>query len=302
MRELLRVYRREIGAYFGSPVAYLFIGAFLAVTLFVFFWADAFFARGIADVRPLFQWMPVLLIALVAALTMRSWSEERRAGTIEVLLSAPVSPAALVGGKFLAGLSLVGVSLLLTLPLPLTVEFLGPLDWGPVVGGYVATIFMAAAYVTIGLFVSARTENQIVSLIVTVLIGGAFFLVGSDWLTALAPQSVGDFMRLIGTGSRFDEITRGVLDLRDIYYYVSLVGVFLVLNVYSLERLRWGNQRSGARRHQAWRVAAVLVALNFLAANLWLQPIASARADITADQRYSLSGATRGYLSGLQER
>lgn len=301
MRELLRVYRREAGAYFASPVAYLFVGVFLAVTLFVFFWAEAFFARNIADVRPLFEWMPILLIALVAALTMRSWSEERRSGTLEVLLSAPVSPAALAGGKFLAGLSLVALSLLLTLPLPLTVDFLGPLDWGPVVGGYVAALFLGAAYVAIGLFVSARTDNQIVSLIVTALIGGAFYLVGTDWLTALAPQPLAELMRLVGTGSRFDEITRGVLDLRDVYYYVSLVALFLALNVYSLEKLRWGGEAAGARRHVAWRIAVALVAVNFLAANLWLQPIAAARADITAENRYSLSDATLTYLDGLRE-
>lgn len=102
MRELLRVYRREAGAYFVSPVAYLFIGVFLAVTLFTFFWGEAFFARNIADVRPLFEWMPLLLIALVAVLTMRSWSEERRSDTLELLLTAPVSPLTLIGGKFLA--------------------------------------------------------------------------------------------------------------------------------------------------------------------------------------------------------
>lgn len=301
MRELLRVYRREAGAYFASPVAYLFIGVFLAVTLFVFFWVEAFFARNIADVQPLFGWMPILLIALVAALTMRSWSEERRADTIEVLFAAPVSPLALVGGKFLAALSLVALALLLTLPLPLTVEYLGPLDWGPVVGGYVAALFLAAAYVAIGLFVSARTDNPIVALMVTALIGGAFYIIGMEWLTALAPASLAEFMRWIGTGSRFEEITRGVLDLRDIYYYVSLVGLFLALNVYSLEKLRWGGEVAGARRHVAWRLAVALVALNFLVANVWLQPISAARADITADHRYSLSQTTRTQLSGLQE-
>lgn len=301
MRELLRVYRREAGAYFASPVAYLFIGVFLAVTLFVFFWVEAFFARNIADVQPLFGWMPILLIALVAALTMRSWSEERRSGTLEVLFTAPVSPTALVSGKFLAALSLVALALLLTLPLPLTVEYLGPLDWGPVVGGYVAALFLAAAYVAMGLFVSARTDNPIVALMVTALIGGAFYVVGTDWLTALAPAALAEFMRWIGTGSRFDEITRGVLDLRDIYYYVSLVALFLALNVYSLEKLRWGGEASGARRHTAWRMAVALVALNFLVANVWLQPISAARADITAGNRYSLSPVTRTRLSGLQE-
>jgi len=301
MHELLRVFRREAGAYFASPVAYLFVGVFLAVTLFVFFWAEAFFARNIADTQPLFQWMPLLLIALVAVVTMRSWSEERRSGTLEVLLSAPVSPVALVGGKFLAALSLVALALVLTLPLPLTVEFLGPLDWGPVIGGYVAALFLAAAYVAIGLFVSAGTDNPIVSLLVTAVIGGAFYLVGTEWLTALAPQGLADLMRALGTGARFDEITRGVLDVRDIYYYVSLVAVFLALNVYTLERLRWGGERAGARRHRVWQGVVALVVLNFLAANLWLTPIQTVRADITADNRYALSDATRTYLQGLDE-
>jgi len=301
MRELLRVYRREAGAYFGSPVAYLFIGVFLAVTLFVFFWAEAFFARNIADARPLFAWMPVLLIALVAVLTMRSWSEERRSGTLEVLLSAPVSPFALVAGKFLAALSLVALALVLTLALPITVDYLGPLDWGPVIGGYVAALFLGAAYVAIGLAVSAGTDNPIVSLLVTALVGGAFYLIGTDWLTALAPREVAELMRALGTGARFDEITRGVLDLRDIYYYVSLVAVFLALNVYMLERIRWGGERIGARRHAVWQGVIALVAVNFIAANLWLAPLRTVRADITADNRYALSAATQSYLTGLEE-
>lgn len=299
MRGLVSTFRREAGAYFASPVAYLFIGTFLAVTLFIFFWVEAFFARNIADVRPLFEWMPILLIALVSALTMRAWSEERRAGTLEVLMTAPVSSTALVLGKFFAALSLIAVALLLTLPLPITADMLGPLDWGPVIGGYVATLFLAGAYVAVGLFVSARSENQIVSLIVTALIGVAFYLVGSDWLTGLAPAALADVMRWLGTGSRFDELARGMLDLRDIYYYVSLTGLFLAANVYALESLRWGRNSRG--RHRAWRTAVVLIAVNFLIANVWLQPVAMARADVTADNRFSLSEGTRLTLASLTE-
>ncbi|MDN3518515.1 Gldg family protein [Aquisalimonas lutea] len=302
MQNLLRIFRREAGAYFASPVAYLFIGTFLAVTLFIFFWAEAFFSRNIADVRPLFEWMPILLIALVATLTMRSWSEELRSGTVEVLLTAPVSSLVLVAGKFLAVLSLIAVALALTLPLPVTVQMLGPLDWGPVIGGYVASLFLAAAYTAMGLFVSSRTDNPIISLIVTALVGGAFYVIGTDWLTALAPDALGQIMHLVGTGARFEEITRGVLDLRDVYYYVSLVGLFLALNVYSLERLRWGDHRHGsARRHMAWRVAAALVAVNFLAANLWMTPISYARADITEGNQYTLGAATNRYVANLQQ-
>lgn len=301
MRSILRVFRREAGAYFASPVAYLFIGTFLAVTLFIFFWAETFFARNIADLRPLFQWLPILLIALVATLTMRSWSEEHRAGTVELLMTSSTSPLSLVLGKFLAIMALVGVSLLLTLSLPVTVAFLGPIDWGPVIGGYVASLFLAAAYAAMGLFVSARTDNPVVSLMTTALIGGAFYVIGTEWLTALAPSGLAELMRAVGTGSRFDEITRGVLDLRDIYYYVSLIGVFLALNVYSLERLRVGNDAEGGRRSRGLRVTTALVGLNFLVANLWLLPITWARADLTAGNYYTLGASTEQYMANLQQ-
>ena len=123
--------RKELSAYFSSPAAFIFIGVFLAALLFIFFWVDRFFARNIADVRPLFEWMPILLIFLVSAMTMRMWSEERRAGTLEFLLTAPVHTLDLVIGKFLACLALVGITLALTLPLPVTVAILGSPRLGP---------------------------------------------------------------------------------------------------------------------------------------------------------------------------
>ena len=155
MKQVLAITRKELAGYFGSPLALIFLGAFVGVTLFVFFWVDAFFARGISDVRPLFQWMPLLLIFLVAALTMRQWSEEQRSGTLEMLMTLPVKPWQLVLGKFLAVMSMVALALALTLPLPITVAMLGNLDWGPVVGGYLAALLLGAAYAAIGLFISA---------------------------------------------------------------------------------------------------------------------------------------------------
>ncbi|OQX38490.1 MAG: ABC transporter permease [Candidatus Sedimenticola endophacoides] len=296
----LRIARKEFRGFFATPAAYLFLGGFLAVTLFVFFWVETFFARNIADVRPLFQWLPLLLIFLVAALTMRAWSEERRAGTLESLLTAPVSPLQLILGKFTAALGLVALALALTLPLPVTVFLLGPLDWGPVIGGYVATLFLAAAYVAIGLYMSGRTDNPIVALILTAVVCGLFYLIGSSTLTTLFDHEIGNLLALLGTGTRFESITRGVLDLRDLYYYLSIVGVFLTLNLFSLERLRWaGNPISP--RHRLWGWAARLAAANFIAANLWLNPIGWARADITAEKQYTLSEATENQLAALQE-
>jgi ABC-2 type transport system permease protein len=299
--DIPRVARKELDAFFGSPVAYIFIGSFLAVCLFVFFWVSAFFARNIADTRPLFEWMPVLLIFLTAALTMRSWSEERRAGTLETLLTLPVPTWRLVSGKFLAALALVAIALALTLPLPLTVSVLGPLDWGPVIGAYVATLMLAAAYLAIGLFVSSRTDNPIVALIGSVLVCGVFYLLGSEALTSLFGNRGGEVLRLLGSGSRFDSITRGVIDLRDLYYYLSIVGTFLVLTVYSLERLRWAPDTDRPVNHRRLTLITVLTAANLLAANLWLNAINGARTDLTQGHVYTISEATRGYLSQLKE-
>ena len=185
MTGLLTVTRKELRSLFGSPVALIFLGVFLAVTLFTFFTSSRFFARNLADARPLFEWLPILLIGLVSAVTMRAWAEERRAGTLEVLLTLPVKTYELVLGKFLAGWFLVTVALALTLPIPYMVSTLGNLDWGPVWGGYIGALLLSAAYLAIGLCVSARTDNQVVALMVTLVICGSTYLIGSDGVVAL---------------------------------------------------------------------------------------------------------------------
>lgn len=301
MRQIISITRKELDSYFGSPMALIFLGAFLAVTLFVFFWADAFFARGIADVRPLFRWMPLLLIFLVAALTMRQWSEEQRSGTLEMLLTLPISTVKLVTGKFLAVLVMVALALLLTLPLPITVSQLGNLDWGPVLAGYLAGLLLASAYAAIGLFVSSRTDNQIVALIVTGIVGGIFYLAGSSALVELTGNQTGNLLRALGTGSRFQSIERGVIDLRDLLYYLSLTGIFLALNVLSLNSTRWSQGAASARLRWGQILLSGLVIANLLLANVWLYPLHGMRVDATQYQEYSLSDTTKEMLSNLQE-
>jgi len=301
VHNISRVADKELAAYFGSPVAYLFIGAFLAACLFVFFWVEAFFARNIADMRPLFDWMPVLLIVLAAPLTMRLWSEERRANTLEVLATLPVPTWQLVVGKFLAALALVALALAMTLPLPISVALIGPLDWGPVLGAYLATLLLAAAYLAIGLFVSARTDNPIVALIGTTLLCAVFYLIGSTALQTMIGHGNGDLLRLLGSGARFESITRGVIDVRDLYFYLSVVGLFLVLTIDGLERLRWAADSSHRADHHRWTLVTLLAAANLLAANLWLQSVHHLRSDLTAGHLYTLSDATRTYLDQLEE-
>jgi len=291
---------KEFATYFSSPIAFIFLGTFSAVCLFIFFWVEKFFARNIVDVRPLFEWMPILLIFLSAALTMKMWSEERRMGTLEFLLTMPVKTHQLVLGKFLACLGLVGVALMLTLGVPVSVSFMGDLDWGPVVGAYVASFLLAGAYIAIGLYISSKNDNQIVSLILTTLVCFVFYLLGSEALSSLVGNRWSESLRLVATGSRFESITRGILDIRDVYYYISLIGIFLTLNVLSLESLRWSTQ-GGSSYHRRWRALAALVILNLLVANVWLYRGAAARADLTEGELYSISDATRGILAQLQE-
>lgn len=295
-----RVAGKEITLFFSSPVAYLFIGVFALVSLFVFFWGESFFARNIADIRPLFEWMPLLLIFMCAAITMRQWSEERRTGTLEHVLTQPAPLWTIVVGKFLGCLWLLVVALLVTVPLPVTVAMMGDLDWGPVVAGYTAALFLGAAYISIGLFVSSRSNSQIVSLILSVALCGVFYVVGSDALTSFFGNTAGEWLRLIGAGSRFDSITRGVVDLRDIYYYVSIVAVFLSLNTYFLERERWSTGER-TNRHRHWQTVTALLVVNFLAANLWLGQLNKLRIDTTAGAQYSISESTQTYLQQLQE-
>jgi len=267
-KQTLSIMRKELACYFGSPMALIFVGTFLIITLFSFFWVDTFFARGIADVRPLFRWMPLLMILLVAALTMRQWSEEQRSGTLEILLTLPVSPLCLVVGKFLAVMTLVLVALGVTVFLPITVSMLGNLDWGPVFGGYLAAVLLAAAYAAIGLFVSSRTDNQIVAFILAALLCGLFYLVGSPGLTDFFSEGVAEVLRAIGSGSRFESIQRGVVDLRDLVYYLSLTGIFLTLNFLSLESKRWSTGESTLAHRRNLTITASLLALNLVVLNV----------------------------------
>ncbi len=299
-RITLRIARKELALLFSSPIAYLFLAAFLAATLFVFFWGEAFFARNISDVRPMFEWLPVLLIFLAAALTMRMWSDERRTGTLELVVTVPATSTEFVIGKFLACWILLVVALALTASLPVTVALLGDLDWGPVFAGYLAVALLGAAYLSIGLFVSAKTENQIVALILAVFGCGAFYLIGSPLLTELVSNRVADLLRAVGAGSRFESITRGLLDLRDLYFYISVLAAFLALNVHALNAHGWA--ADGSRRHHAARrLVVALVVANVLVANLWLAAVGFMRWDVTEGNQYSISDATRGYLRQLRE-
>ena len=239
MSKIRSIARREWHAYFNSPIAYVFLLAFAGTVIFTFFNLNAFFARGKSDLRGLFESVPFLMLLVVPALTMRLWAEESKQGTLEVLLTLPTRDRELVAGKFLASWGLLAVGLALTLPLAVTVEALGNLDWGPVIGGYLGALLLGAVYLAVGQFVSAVTENQILAFILALIVCMALYGLGTEALTSLVSDRTGAILRSLGAGSRFESIARGVIDLRDLVYYVTLTLFFLTLSVGALRAKRW---------------------------------------------------------------
>jgi ABC-2 type transport system permease protein len=239
MNRIRAVARRELKAYFNSPIAYVFLLVFAGAALFTFFNVNAFFSRGRADLRGLFDSIPFLMVLLVPALTMRLWAEERKQGTLEMLLTLPARDTELVLGKFLASWGLLAVGTGLTLMLPITVAFLGDLDVGPVIGGYVGALLLGAAYLAVGQFVSATTENQILAFILALVVCLGLYGLGVEGFARLFPDRTAVLLRAMGAGSRFESIARGVIDLKDLAYYLSLTGFFLAASVGALRVRRW---------------------------------------------------------------
>ncbi len=301
MNPLMTIAKKEWRSAFLSPVGLVFLGVFLLASLFVFFFMEGFFARNVADAKPFFRWMPVLLVLLTSAFSMRLWSEEARTGTMEVLMTLPLRIREIVLGKFIAGMGLVVVALALTLPVPLTIASLGDLDWGPVIGGYLGLLLLSAAYLALGMFISSLTSDQLVALLMSMVVCGLFVLVG--YLPDLLPMAleVDEILRAVGTGSRFESMLRGVLDLRDLAFYLSLAALFLVLNGFLLERRRWGQSPDGAKRRNETVAGVGLLACNLLVLNIGLFPIVHLRADLTEWGEYSVSEVTEKMLASLSE-
>jgi len=229
MRGALALCRREFNAYFDSPVAYVFTVAFLAVTFWFFF--RSFFVGSQLQMREYFFFLPWVFLIFIPAVTMRLWAEEKKMGTVEILLTLPVKEYELVLGKFMAGFMFVLVSVFFSFSLPLTLSFLGKLDWGPVIGGYLGTCLLGAAYLSIGLFLSNFTKNQIVAFILTILLSFALFILGEDMILVNLPDFWVPFFSFLGLGKHFVSIQRGIIDSRDILYYLSVTGFFLFSNI-----------------------------------------------------------------------
>jgi ABC-2 type transport system permease protein len=229
--------RRELRGYFNSPIAYIFIVVFLLLSSWLFF--RGYFLFGEASLRSFFSLLPWIFLFFVPAVSMRLWAEERKLGTAELLLTLPVRDEAVILGKFLAGLALIVITVFLAFPLLILTALLGDVDAGPVIGGFLGAVFLGGAYLAIGLFLSSLTENQIVAFIMGVVACFALFIVGENLVLITAPGALAPLLRSLGLGAHFESIGRGVLDSRDILYYLSVTGLFLYLNHRALAGRRW---------------------------------------------------------------
>ena len=237
MKNMLTIFQKEFKSYFNSPIAYIFIITFLLFSSWLFF--RTFFLIGQAHMRPLFGILPWLFLILAPAITMRSWAEEKKMGTMEVLMTLPLKDYEIVLGKFLASFIFLIIAVLLTFPLALTIYFLGKPDNGTIVGGYLGACLMGGAYLAIGLFISSLTQNQIVAFIVSIVVCFAFLIIGEDIVLMSAPAILSPVFTYLGLGAHFESISRGVIDSRDLLYYSSVIGFFLFLNTLAIESRKW---------------------------------------------------------------
>ncbi len=235
MQRTLTIAKREFRGYFNSPAAYIVVCLFL--TLMGFFFWNPFFLINRASVRGMYDLMSVLLLPTAPALTMGLLAEEKRTGTIEILLTMPVRDSEVVIGKYLAALGLLAVLLACTLAYPLSVSTLGNLDWGPVLTGYLALLLEGGAMLAVGVLASSWTDNQLIAFFTSGIICFAFWII-SRFLPFI-PQGAASVVEWLSFDYHFQDMARGVIDTRDAFYFLSIIGFSLALAFRSLESRRW---------------------------------------------------------------
>lgn len=242
MRATLTIFRRELAAYFSTPLAYVFICIFLALAGALTMFLGNFFERGRADLQPFFNFHPWLYLFLIPAIGMRLWAEERKSGTIELLLTLPLTTAQAVMGKFLAAWVFCGLTLALTFPLWLTVAYLGEPDHGVILVNYIGSWLMSGAFLAIGSAISALTRNQVIAFVVAAAVCFVLVVAGTPMVTGFfagwAPTGVVQTIASMSFLSHFTAIMRGVIDLKDLVYFLSLIaaGLFATTAIVELKK------------------------------------------------------------------
>lgn len=233
------LFRRELKSYFATPVAYVFTVIFLVLMGTFTFYLGGFYERGQADLRPFFNFHPWLYLFLVPAIAMRLWAEERKTGSVELLMTLPITPWQAVLGKYLAAWAFTGIALALTFPIWITVNYLGEPDNGAIITAYIGSLLMAGGFLAIGACVSAVTRNQVIAFVISVVVCFGFLLSGFpmvlDVFSGWAPQVVIDGIASLSFLTHFSNISRGVIDFRDLLYFAILIAAFLYANTIVLQ-------------------------------------------------------------------
>lgn len=234
MKNSIAIFKRELSSYFATPVAYVFIVIFLIMSGALTFYLGNFYERGQADLISFFNFHPWLYLFLVPAISMRLWAEERKSGSIELLMTLPISVGQSVTGKYLAAWVFIGLALVLTFPIWITVNYLGDPDNGVIFAAYIGSFLMAGGFLAIGACISAMTKNQVIAFIITVVICFIFLLAGSplvlNFFKAWVPQSIVDAISSLSFLTHYISISKGVIDLRDVIYFFTLIGFWLYAN------------------------------------------------------------------------
>jgi len=239
MNNVRSIFRRELAGYFSTPVAYVFLVIFLILAGMLTFQLGNLLEAGQADLQPFFGFHPWLYLFLVPAISMRLWSEERKQGTIELLLTLPISTGEAVLGKFLAAWAFTGIALLLTVPLWITVNWLGDPDNGVIFASYVGSLLMAGGYLAVGACFSALTRNQVIAFVLTVAVCFVFVVTGMptvlDAFKGWAPQGLVEAVASVSFLTHFDAVSKGVIDLRDMIFFVSMIAFWLFANAVAID-------------------------------------------------------------------
>jgi ABC-2 type transport system permease protein len=239
MRNVGIIMRRELASYFATPLAYVFIVIYLMLANAFTFYLGGFYERGQADLDPFFTFHPWLYLFLIPAISMKLWSEERKSGSIELLMTQPVELWEAVLGKFLAAWVFTALALALTFPLWITVNYLGKPDNGAILAAYLGSLMLAGGFLAVGSCMSALTRNQVVAFILAVVACFAFLLAGFpmvlDVFRSWAPQTLIDAIASLSFLTHFESIAKGVIDLRDLLYFAMLIAFFLLATAITLE-------------------------------------------------------------------
>ena len=239
MHNIRTIARREFASYFATPLALVFIVIFLVLAGAFAFNLGGFYERGQADLASFFSYHPFLYLFLIPALSMRLWAEERKSGTIELLMTLPVTPWQAVLGKYLAAWAFAGVALALTFPMWITVNYLGDPDNGAIFAAYIGSFLMAGSFLAIGACLSAATRNQVIAFILTAVCCFCFLLSGHPIVlgpvAGIAPQALVDAVASMSFYTHFQAISKGVIDLRDLIYFAAVIGCWLIANTIVLD-------------------------------------------------------------------